>query len=427
MEKALWTALPSTSALLIFLILGCGGVSSSLSTGQAERSPEPGASQTVDGAITVNGRIYVPLTDADNVPAPWGSKLLSEMTLEELAEATTARLGIYDGNGGNKMYRALNPDLAIAQAIRDQESLPGGAPQSSAAGISVSPSLRPQWLLNSSNPGVPQTADPRTQPSNPFAYPYSTIVFIQQSDGSDCTGTYIGPNQDTMITAAHCNRSNGASHPPSSVTPADYNGYAPFGTFSGCYNWWYPTAWDTSTSGGCPGNGSSACKQYDYSVIDYRPCGNPTIASTGTMGFTSNSGSSQWASGVYHYGFPGPYALKGSPPNTVQPGNIPGCGATANPSGLFPFLCGQSAVPSGSVKFQVYNGSSCGSSGYDFLANAVSSSPVDSGGPWYYISGTTPYVIAVESGAENLCGGPVNDGRFIDTSVWNFIFAYANP
>jgi V8-like Glu-specific endopeptidase len=430
MKTRFCAALASVCCLGLGVFVGCGGVVStpgepSGTVAPAEKDFAGGT--TVDGAITVDGRIYVPLTEADNAPASWGSKLLSEMTVEELAEATTARLGVYDGNGGTKMYRALKPDSVMAQVIRSQESQPGGPPMMTAPGHIIDPGVneQPQWLFGLLNPGTPLTSDFRTQPSNPFAYPFSTIVFLQQSDGTTCTGTYIGSHSDTLLTAAHCNRGNGSSHPPSSVTPADLNGLAVFGTFSGCYNWFYPSAWDTARSGGCPG--SSACIQYDYSVIDYRPCGNPTIANTGTMGFTANSGGSQWASGVYHYGFPGSYSLSGNPPDTSGGGPNPPCGAAANPSGEFPFLCGAFALPSQSVKYQVYNGSSCGSSGYDFLANAVSSSQGDSGGPWWYISGTTPYVVAVERGDETLCGGPVNDGRFIDTTLWNFIFANANP
>jgi V8-like Glu-specific endopeptidase len=431
MTKPFWTVSPCVSVFAAF-VLGCGGVATAPSEppGQVERNVEPSAAATVDGAITVDGRIYVPLTEADNAPASWGSKLLSEMTVEELAEATTARLGVYDGNGGTKMYRALKPDLITAQVIRAQESQPGGPPMMTAPGhiIDTSVSEKPDWLLNAVNPGVPQTNDPRVQPNNPFAYPYSTIVFVQQSDGSSCTGTYVGSHSDTMLLAAHCNRTNGSSHSPSSVTPADLNGYAPYGTFSGCYNWWYPSAWDTAISGGCPG--SSACWQYDYSVIDYRPCGNPTIASTGTMGFTENSGGSQWASGVYHYGFPGWYTVGGSPPDTTgQPTGIgnPPCGGGINPSGEFPFLCGAGLLPSQSVKFQLYNGSSCGSSGYDFVANAITSSQGDSGGPWWYINGTTPYEFAIERGDNSVCSGRWNDARYIDTTVWNFIFAHSNP
>jgi V8-like Glu-specific endopeptidase len=430
MKTRFCTALGGASCLCLVVFMGCGGVAPA--TGQSSDQvvqPEKAAPEAmVEGAITVNGRVYVPLTD--NAVAPWGSKQLSEMTIDELAEAMTARLGRYDGNGGYTMYRAIKPDYALARSIRDDESLPGGAPTRAAPGHIIDPSVgeNAQYLLNSINPGTPSTYDPRIEPNNPFAYPYSTIVYDLGPGTRSCTGTYIGPNQDTLLTAAHCVRSSDVSNPPSSFNPADQNGYTPYGTFYGCYNWWYPTAWDTTRSGGCAATPQTfACQQYDYSVIDFRPCGNPTIALTGTMGFTENSGSSQWASGVYHYGYPGFFNLSGNPPDTVTPGSTFPC-ANVNPYGWFPFLCGAEGVPSQTVKFSLYNGSSLGS-GPDFVANAVTSSQGESGGPWYYISGTTPYEVAVEVADVSLgtIGNQYNLGRFIDTTVWNFIFANANP
>jgi V8-like Glu-specific endopeptidase len=414
---------------------GCGGGVAPATGGSSDHATHApstttrGAETTVDGAIVVDGRTYVPLLEEDNTAAPWGSKLLSEMTVDELAEAMAPRLGYYDGNGGYKLYRALDPSTELAQAIRNDESLPGGPLKRSASGQIVDPSVneKTQFLLNSINPGVAQTSDARTQPNNHYNYPYSPIVWVQLSNGSFCSGVYVGPNSDTMLTAGHCVRTNKSSHPPSTVTPAAQGGYDPYGSFSGCYYWWYPSGFDTAVSGGCPG--THACDQYDYAVIDYRPCGNPTIASTGTMGFKENTGSSDWASGVYRYGFPGWYAVVGSPPDTIGQamgtGNPP-CGAAANPGGYYPFLCGTVVLPSQSVQFQLFNGSWFGS-GYDFETNAITESQGDSGGPFWVVSGTTPYVIALTDTDNQPDGNAWNVGRFIDTTVWNFIFSYANP
>lgn len=413
------------------VLLGCGGTAPQ--SGQSSDHANPPEIATpeamVDGAIIVDGRVYVPLTDADNAVATWGSKSLKEMSIDELAEAMTARLGRYDGNGGYTMYRALKPDYALARSIRGDESRPGGAPTLSASGHIVDPGIseNPQWLLNAINPGVAQTSDPRVAP-NSSAYPFRAIVFAQLSSGAgSCSGTYIGPNIDTMLTAAHCNRTNGSSHPPSKVTPGAQGTSAPFGSFSGCYNWWYPSAWDTAISGGCPGQ-QLTCSQYDYSVIDYRPCGNPTIAQSGSMGFAENSGNSQWASGISHYGYPGAYNLVGSPPdtNTNNPGTITPC-AGANPSGIFPFMCGAGPIlPTQTIQYQLFGGQFFGS-GFEFEANAVTSSQGDSGGPWWYTSGGTPFEIAVEVGDNSPDGNQWNFGRFIDSTVWNFIFTFSNP
>ena len=425
------TALSCAGYLGFGVLFGCGGVMSA--PGEPSDPVVPAdktfaGATTVDGAITVNGRVYVPLTDKDNAVAPWGSKLLSEMTVEELAEATAPRLGRYDGNGGYKVYRALEPATELARSIRDDESLPGGPPKLAAPGQLIDPTVseKSQFLLSIFNPGVAQTSDPRVQPNNHYNYPYSPIVWTQSTYGF-CSGVYVGPNEDTMLTAGHCVRTNESSHPPTTVTPAAQGGYAPYGSFSGCYYWWYPSAFDTAITGGCPG--SHACDPYDYAVIDYRPCGNPTITSTGSMGIKENTGSSDWASGVYRFGFPTWYTVGGTPPDTTgQPGLVgnPPCGASANPGGYYPFLCGASALPSMSAQFQLYNGSSFGS-GYDFETNTLTESQGDSGSPFYVISGTSPYVIAIADTDNQPGGNQWNVGRFIDTTVWNFIFYYANP
>ena len=122
-------------------------------------------------------------------------------------------------------------------------------------------------------------------------------------------------------------------------------------------------------------------------------------------------------------GFPGWYKTSGNPiDQSSLMGDNPPCGLNNNPLEAFPFECGQS----GSM---ILNGTRVESA-------LASESPGDSGGPiWIPVNGShnNAAVVAILTGdiAYACTGGPTGNtcfrdfGRWIDTSVWNFINANA--
>jgi V8-like Glu-specific endopeptidase len=379
---------------------------------RTNESPDQASVFRPPGAINVYGDWYVPLPDDYSAVAPRTPP--QEMSVADLAKAMSPIL-VREG----RRYRALEPNEDLARATL------GGTLVGTTFGGSVpgtlqpSSDVHPEYLFTNSNPGVPQNGDSRT--GDPNGYPYSPIVYLNSPAGT-CTGTYVGPNQDTLITAAHCVEFNGATNTSFSFTPAAYgsNGDgsvtdAPWGSFTGCYDFWYPSAWGTS----CPGTGdafTNGCGQFDYAVVDFRRCGNPTIGQTGTMGVSVNVTS---LSNVRHDGFPTWYTTSGTPPNQFASpaftGNPP-CGLANNAFQAWPFECGQSG--SATVNsFAIESGN-------------IGQSPGDSGGPWYITkSDGFPYVVAINSGYHFYpgCGGTCyrNFARRIDTSVFNFIIAHS--
>lgn len=372
-----------------------------------------------DGAIAVDGKWYVPLTKDYNPPQIDLTIPAKDLPLDQLAQAISPILG-RDG----KLYRALDPDYDTAQAIKEGKLLNGGG----------SMGRRPetlQYLFNPSSPGNPQVNN--YESSIGSSYPYSTVVYIQAWNGggnqqgseATCTGTYVGAH--TLITAAHCVSNNGTQWGNDmQFTPAAW-GYggnvsgAPYGQYYGCYDWWYPSAWSSS----CPGTDSygSGCAQYDYAVVDFRRCGNPTINNTGWMGVIVNDSS---LPSVELDGYPGFYTLSGSPPNNVSGSTYPGCGSNNNPNGKFPFECGMSGP------------GDLNSDGWSIESDTVSGGPGVSGGPWWVNLSGNPYCDGPCVAGTNIgdrayfdlykCG--FNDcyrnyGHLVDTAAWNFFTSHS--
>jgi hypothetical protein len=450
MNSRLRAVLPLRLLPLVALLIsgsvgtaGCGAGEGGGSTDHVGSSPNrTGAIETLSpaeaaGAIRVDGRLYAPMSQ-DYKPPYVGSGPARDLSLDDLVQAISPILGDSEGH----LYRATQLNYDLGRAIKAGQllgdvvngTLPGAPPQQPQQ-------LQPQaWNLDPTAPNHPQTYDLRTFDGYGPNYPYGTIVYLQLSNGGTCTGTYIGPNYDTLITAAHCMRSGGVNTLPRTFTPQAFGGdpqnpgkvtYAPYGSYNGCYNWWYLTAWDSQNNGGpCTSTGdnhANGCAYYDFAVVDFRPCGNPTISQTGTMGVDINNTNL----GVEHLdGYPGSYQFQttaGEPDNNGNSGTrFPACGATTNPQFLFPVLCGMYGVADFSSN-----------DNYTDESQGVTGSPGDSGGPWYQtrIDGYS-YVDAINTGGRwywNLFTGCGlnncydNYGRRIDTFVWNFITTYAHP
>ncbi len=164
----------------------------------------------------------------------------------------------------------------------------------------------------------------------------------------------------------------------------------PFGEYtSTCYDWWYPSAWDSTGS-----------EQYDYAVFDFRPCGNPTINAAGWMGITVNQNDfGLGAGGVELDGYPGP------PLDACAEG--------------YAYDCGQEF--SGDVR-----------DSYQVESDGVSSTAGQSGGPWWQEQNNSPQVCGTDIGEESYadptkCGLDAcyrDYGHLIDTPYWNFIQTY---
>ena len=360
--------------------------------------------------IVVDGKTFA-LLDDESKPAagPKMAKIskMSDLTLDELADALRPILG-RDG----KRYQAVDPEYDLATAVKNDTVLGNAGSPGNAPGI------RPDYLFDPNNPGNPQYVDFRTADST--AWPYSAVVFIQGYNGgkvATCSASYVGAH--TAITAAHCVRvPNSTSYGLDEVFTPDAVGVngsvttAPYGQFDppsnpSCYDWWYPSGWDTS-------NGDWS---YDYAVFDFRRCGNPTINSTGWMGTLVN-----WNSfpSVRHDGFPTYFYNNGTNGTAAatDPNGLPGC-RSANSNGYDPFLCGQSGPGDLQNSFIVES-------------DTVSTTPQDSGGPWWVWYNGDARVVGVHRGEESYgdakCGfNPCyrDMGHLIDTAFWNFLQAHS--
>jgi len=399
------------------------------------------------GTVHINGRTFVPATDDDEYFAhPPPNKVVSDMSLEEVAWAVSPTLSYQ-----NKSYRLAEPDYDLARAIQSENSLgvshhiPGALPggPNAAASPALLPTTRAPSVVNGPTllPAGGSTIhpldfyDPNT-PSNPevyatfesgdttFVWPFSTIVYLQPSG---CTGTYVGPHAETLLTALHCLRSHGVYAPyPQSMTPfaSGTNGNPttrPCGTFSGDYPWYYPTAWDTLNCGNP--TASFNCSQYDYAVIDLSP-GNGTTFCAGAMGIQEFVSNGPISGTVRVDGYPGWWWYSGSPPEPYgapanPPYNAP-CDALGqhinNPSSLYPFLCGEA-------------GSASIASGWRIETGNIGANPGDSGAPFSingYLAGMisssyTYYDLGCQ--IDSLCSR--NYGHAVDPPFWNMITTYA--
>jgi len=425
-------ALLLSSAVIGFsAIYGCSGGT----TGPApETTGESQAASPTDppGSLRVDGRLFLPVAD-DYMPPPAPLGRLKDLSIDEIAQAMSPILG-----SQGQRYRAAELNYELAQAIKSDQvlgnlvngALPGAVP----TGDNLAPEA---YLFNPSNPGNPQNTDYRTEDGT--SYPYSALVYVQGPTGI-ASGTYIGPNEDTLLTAAHVVRLNGVSNSPLKFTPGaiGVNGtvtIAPYGQYtSGCYYWWYPSAWDSLVSGGCPSPGGdewgNGCSQYDVAVVDFRPCGNPTISHSGTMGVSINQSTfpGSGSSAQHGDGYPAPYTFytdsHGKANTTPVNPTINACGPSANPYNFYPYPCGMTGP------------GNMGPNGYDFISDTLSITEGDSGGPlWQYKSDGYPYQNSIIVGWEaffnfNYCGLNFcfrDYGRLIDTGVWNFITTYSNP
>jgi hypothetical protein len=359
------------------------------------------------------------------------------MSLTELAAVITPILG---RNG--QLYRAAEPNYALAQAIRSGQLLNGGGSTGSVGtnattgptGVDMlAQPLQGDWLFSPNNPGTPQTTNfslfgPTT------TYPFTTEVFLEEwlnnnqmgSAGSHCSSTYVGAH--TLITAAHCVFEGGnlfgkdMRFTPAATGSGGIPTIMPFGQFNNgntsCYDWWFPGGWTTS----CSNNLTKACSQYDFAAVDFRPCGNPTIAQTGWMGITVNETS--FPSPIYSGGYPQAYQFSGSPPNPdIFPGPNPGCGPSQNPNNFYPFLC---STTESFASVSTFNNS--------WMISEVSDDPTGgiSGGPVWQTQAAGacnpgPCVTGINQGEWIDTGScPTgkcyyNAGRRIDTTVWNFL------
>lgn len=400
--------------------LGCSGA------GQSETE----VASAKDGTIVVDGKTFEPLGadwtsnargtgvdsygSADDPDGGAKPTNVADRSESELAEDLRPILG-RDG----KLYRASEPATDLARALKRGESLGNHVAGGSASKQLYAPvddSLHTDFLFNPGNPGHPQSTDYRTA-DDINSWPSRTVVFLAATapDGAkaNCTGTYVGAH--TLITSAHCVRLNGHSYGMNIVfTPGarGTNGVPttmPFGQYNGCYDWWYPTAWDTTGD-----------ESYDYAVIDFRRCGNPTINRTGWMGVQENANSFP---AEREDGYPGPYTVGSDGVDNAAPlgTGTPGCGRTANPSGFYPFLCGSSGPAE--------------TNDYRLESDTLNDTPGDSGGPWWqwYSNHTDPRVDAVASGYRSYfdflkCGFDNcyrNYGHLVDTNYWNFIVAHS--
>lgn len=411
-------------SLALALIPACSG------------SPAGGSDPSVpDGSITYEGRVYAPYQPPSSAPQGTEGTLgvsgvreaqgispsvaaaqfarPEDMSEAELAEAITP---VLVRSGDPTLYRTLEPATELAHAVKLGQALgqgqsDGASPEGSSSGQHL------EYLFQTSNPGVPTTQDSRFDASG-LGWPYTTIVFMQVAGGA-CTGTYVGPH--TLVTAAHCLYSAERQALWSSITftpnAKGQNGSvmsAPFGSYGPpgngvCYNAWFPSAWANNPTD----------LTWDYGTIDFRPCGNPTIAKTGWMGITPNA---TVGSTMCIDGYPGWFKVASDGSTTTQsgfsqfPGSQPGCGWGTNPNGDFPLLCGECWITPAYW------------TGIKLETQYISASPGDSGGPWWQFIGNSPQLIGIAS-RENYwpcgfldlstCYG--NQASGITTTVWNFI------
>jgi Trypsin len=407
---------------------------------------DPPASGDPPESIRVFDNLYVPLTDDDRVVP---TKLMKDLALDELAKALSPVL-VVEG----KPYRLAQPNSDLARAAQSgytMGTLPVAdakpvdfsrtkvamrSPRGSALGnlsldtSRATPTIQVDWFFDPNNPGQPIYANnDAAEPGN--AYPWLAEVYMQRPSGSPlCTGTYVGPHMDTLLTAAHCIVTGGMSNgypiqfTPNAVgtggTPYD----SPFGTFNGCYYVWYPSGW-----GNCVGSEGDSCEQYDYAVVDFRPCGNPTIVDTMAVAITSGNNAAFY--NIQLGGYPGAYWFQnGSPPDPVSANDpsgsgptYPPCGTNVNRYNLSPLLCGT-------------GGGSAQSNGSSFEVDSanLNDSAGESGAAMWGFNGSTAYEIAIMMNersyfdfwqcALGLCYR--DTGHLIDNNVWNFIRTYAN-
>jgi V8-like Glu-specific endopeptidase len=413
-KKLLPWVLPQLALSSAIMIVGCSGAESD----ESGQTVATGSEALSAGQIMVNGMVFAPVNTSTVVAnqakavgdgGANGPEDFSTLTVDELAERFRPMLG-RDG----KLYQAVTPNYAAANALKSATVL--GAGQSPSFNPQAGKTSEADYLFNPSNPGNPENTDYRTADGS--GWPYSTLVYLQShANGSNtiaqCTGTYVGAH--TLITAAHCLRLNGVSYGQNIVfTPAatGTNGNvtsAPYGSYTNnnngqCYDWWYPSAWDSS------GNSD----QYDYAAVDFRRCGNPTINNTGWMGTYVNQNSFP---STHLDGYPASYNVNNNEPSS--PGSTPPCGRNNNPSGFYPFLCGMS----GPANIQP-------NKSYAVESDTLNSSDGMSGGPWWFwLNGNDPRVQGVTHGWENYfdftqCGFNNcnrNYAHLIDTAYWNFL------
>jgi hypothetical protein len=373
-----------------------------------------------DDAIVVDGKVYVPVTPEWRPPA-MSTTPVKDLPLETLAWNVSGMLG-RDG----QIYRAFEPDYELAEAIQSGVLMHGGGSPGSAP-----PGIHPDFLFDPGNPGHPQLSN--FSSPDPTSYPYSAVVYQQAYTGANWTGSlancsaaYVGAH--TLVTAAHCVQQNGIifgnwmKFTPAARGTGGTPTSEPYGQYSGCYDWWYPGAFYWQ----CPGNGdenSNGCAQYDYAVVDFRRCGNPTINAAGWMGVIVNDGS---FSSVRIDGFPRPYNVLGNPPDDTESGSTPynACGTSNNPSGYYPFGCGMT----GNAYIN----------GYKIESDSMTVMGGQSGGPWWTQLSGNPYcngpcLTGVTTGDEGYtdvgrCGFSEcfrNFGHTMDTAFWNFLASHS--
>jgi trypsin len=371
------------------------------------------------GSTSNDGQTYAPYQPPSTpvsaiLPATVASRGSAAIKPEDMSEADLAEAmtPVRVQSGDPTLYRGTRPAVEVAHAIKTGQLLGQGS-SAGALPSETTPGLKLDYLFQTSDPGAPSKQDSRFDEST-LGYPFTTMVFL--SDW--CSGTYVGPH--TLVTAAHCLYS--ATKSPlwtnltftpmakgknATVTSAPFGSYGPPGS-GVCYDAWFPSGWANNPTDGT----------WDYATVDFRPCGNPTIARTGWMGITPNA-TVNWTLNVS--GYPNWYLVGSNglpnPANSSTPGASPGCGWGANPAGDFPFLCGESWV-SGSYW-----------SGIKLETNTISLSPGDSGGPWWesigsasaQLIGITTAEVSYSCGFLNLSTCYSNEASGITTTVWNFI------